>query len=179
MLARQVAAQHALPPLLCERVIQQTDGVPLFIEEMTKAVLEATRSNPASSRRDCGSEDVARIADGTPRSPADAKEVAQIGAVIGRNFSHALLAAIANLPERQLAQGLQELVAAGLAFQRDAGMDALYTFKHALVRDVAYESLPRHRRSEIHASIASVAEADSSVGRIPPVVSATTVLRQA
>ncbi len=168
LLARQVAAQHALPPLLCERVIQQTDGVPLFIEEMTKAVLEAARSNPASSDAIV----VPKTLQGSLMARLDrlpgAKEVAQIGAVIGRNFSHALLAAIANLPERQLAQGLQDLVNAGLAFQRDAGMDALYTFKHALVRDVAYESLPRHRRSEIHASIASVAETDRSVGIIPP-----------
>ncbi len=167
LLAKQVAAQHALPPMLRDRVIQQTDGVPLFIEEMTKAVLEASRSNASADAivvpKTLQGSLMARL----DRLPS-AKEVAQIGAVIGRNFSHALLAAVANLPERQLAQGLQELVAAGLAFQRDAGMDALYTFKHALVRDVAYESLPRHRRSEIHASIASVAEADSSVGAIPP-----------
>jgi class 3 adenylate cyclase/tetratricopeptide (TPR) repeat protein len=168
LLAKQVAAQHALPPVLCERVIQQTDGVPLFIEEMTKAVLEAARSNTGSADaivvpKTLQGSLMARL-DRLPR----AKEVAQIGAVIGRNFSYALLTAIANLPERQLAQGLQELVAAGLVFQRDVGMDALYTFKHALVRDVAYESLPRHRRSEIHGLIASVAESDGSVGVIAP-----------
>ena len=75
-----------------------------------------------------------------------AKQVAQLGAVIGRNFSHALLAAIANLPAALLAQGLRELVASGLAFQRGVGFEALYAFKHSLVRDVAYESLPRNRR---------------------------------
>jgi len=168
LLAQQVAAQHTLPPLLCERVIQQTDGVPLFIEEMTKAVLEATRSDPAS----VDAVVVPSTLQGSLMARLDrlpiAKEVAQIGAVIGRNFSHALLSATANLPEQQLGRGLQELVAAGLAFQRSAGMDALYTFKHALIRDVAYESLPRLRRAQIHASIANVAETDASVGMIPP-----------
>ena len=97
-----------------------------------------------------------------------AKEVAQISAVIGRNFSNALLAAIANLSEPQLQQGLRELVTSDLAFQRGVGPDALYAFKHALVRDVAYESLPRNRRAELHAAIVRVIETDSSVGTIPP-----------
>jgi tetratricopeptide (TPR) repeat protein len=97
-----------------------------------------------------------------------AKEVAQISAVIGRNFSFALLSAITSMQERLLVQGLEELVASGLAFQLGTGIDALYAFKHALVRDVAYESLPRNRRVEIHAAIVRVAETDSSVGTIPP-----------
>ncbi len=97
-----------------------------------------------------------------------AKQVAQLGAVIGRNFSHALLAAIANLPAALLAQGLRELVASGLAFQRGVGFEALYAFKHSLVRDVAYESLPRNRRAEIHAAVVTAAETDSGVGAIRP-----------
>jgi class 3 adenylate cyclase/tetratricopeptide (TPR) repeat protein len=168
LLARQVAAQRALPPSLCERVIQQTDGVPLFIEEMTKAVLEETQSDPTSVDAIV----VPKTLQGSLMARLDrlpiAKEVAQISAVIGRNFSFALLAAISTLQRRLLVQGLQELVASGLAFQLGTGIDALYAFKHALVRDVAYESLPRNRRVEIHAAIIRVAETDSSVGTIPP-----------
>ena len=91
-----------------------------------------------------------------------AKEVAQFSAVIGRNFSYALLAAVADVPEPLLAQGLKELVASGLAFQQGVGPDALYAFKHALVRDVASESLPRNRRAQIHASVVTVVETDSN-----------------
>ncbi|HME20463.1 MAG TPA: adenylate/guanylate cyclase domain-containing protein [Acetobacteraceae bacterium] len=168
MLAHQVAAQQILPPSLCERVIQQTDGVPLFIEEMTKAVLEESQSQPAAA----DSIVVPSTLQGSLMARLDrlptAKEVAQISAVIGRNFSNALLAAIANLSELQLQQGLRELVTSNLAFQSGAGPDALYAFKHALVRDVAYESLPRNRRAELHAAIVRVIETDSSVGTIPP-----------
>ena len=163
-LAGQIAAQQILPPALRDHIIRQTDGVPLFIEEMTKAVLEETRSHPDTTEAIA----VPSTLQGSLMARLDrlpmAKEVAQISAVIGRNFSYALLAAIANLPEHLLAQGLQELVASGLAFQQGVGPDAIYAFKHALVRDVAYESLPRNRRAEIHASVVTAVETDSSVG---------------
>jgi class 3 adenylate cyclase/tetratricopeptide (TPR) repeat protein len=167
-LANQFAAQRILPAALREHIIQQTDGVPLFIEEMTKAVLEEAEGRQGAIEAIAVPSTLqgslmARL----DRLPA-AKEVAQISAVIGRNFSHALLAAVANLPERLLAQGLQEFVASGLAFQHGAGPDARYAFKHALVRDVAYESLPRGRRAEIHASVVMVTETDSSVETMRP-----------
>ena len=167
-LASQVAAQHVLPPALRDQIIRQTDGIPLFIEEMTKAVLEETTGGPTATNPIV----VPGTLQGSLMARLDrlpvAKQVAQLGAVIGRNFSHALLAAIANLPAALLAQGLRELVASGLAFQRGAGFEALYAFKHSLVRDVAYESLPRNRRAEIHAAVVTAAETDSGVGTIRP-----------
>jgi class 3 adenylate cyclase/tetratricopeptide (TPR) repeat protein len=167
-LASQVAAQHVLPPALRDQIIRQTDGIPLFIEEMTKAVLEETTGKPTSTEAIV----VPSTLQGSLMARLDrlpvAKQVAQLGAVIGRNFSHALLAAIADLPAALLAQGLRELVESGLAFQRGIGFEALYAFKHSLVRDVAYESLPRNRRTEIHAAVVTAAETDSDVGSIRP-----------
>ena len=164
VLATQVAAQRTLPPLLRDHVIRQSDGVPLFIEEMTKAILEETQGRTTTIEAMV----VPTTLQGSLMGRLDrlplAKEVAQISAVIGRNFSYALLAGIPKLPKHQLAQGLRELVAAGLAFQQGVEPEALYVFKHALVRDVAYESLPRNRRAEIHASVVAAAEADRGVG---------------
>ena len=91
------------------------------------------------------------------RLPA-ARAVAQVGAVIGREFSHALLAATALLPEAQLTRGLDELIVSGLASRRGAPPDAVYTFNHALTRDVAYDSLLRSRRQSCHRRIATVLE---------------------
>jgi hypothetical protein len=101
------------------------------------------------------------------RLPA-AKQVAQLGAVIGREFPHALLAAVARLPEAQLAQGLDELVASGLAFRRGVPPDAIYSFKHALVQEATYDNLLRTRRADIHARIVAVSEADASIASIGP-----------
>ena len=91
------------------------------------------------------------------RLPA-AKQVAQIGAVIGREFAHTLLAAVAQMPEAQLAHGIDTLVASGLAFRRGVPPDAVYTFKHALVRDAAYNTLLRSQRQELHARIGRALE---------------------
>ena len=76
--------------------------------------------------------------------------VAQIGSVIGREFPHVLLASAAGIPDADLIDGLQELAASGLLFQRGAPPDAIYSFKHALVRDVVYASLPRASRQRLH-----------------------------
>jgi predicted ATPase len=96
---------------------------------------------------------------------ATVKELAQIGAVIGREFSHELLAAVADRPQEQLESGLDQLVASELVFRRGAPPDAAYSFKHALVKDVAYQSLLRSRRQQLHARVAQVFEA-----RFPAVV---------
>jgi predicted ATPase len=141
-----------------------TDGIPLFIEEMTKAILEA------------GSEDATHAAAHIPLStfavPASlqaslmarldrlgaAKEVAQIGAVIGREFSHALLSAVIGKPEADLASALDRLIAAGLLFRQGVPPHASYLFKHALVQDVAYDTLLREPRRALHARIAEALE---------------------
>ena len=130
------------------------------METATQAALEAaTIAVPATLQASL----LARL----DRMPV-AKQVAQIGAVIGREFSHALVAGVAQVSDAQLAQGLDELVESGLAFRRGLGSDADYTFKHALVQDAAYESLLRSRRAEIHASIVALAETDAFSGIIEP-----------
>jgi tetratricopeptide (TPR) repeat protein len=150
--------ERTLSPALLERIVTQTDGIPLFIEELTKAVLEeaehpdseaASVSVPTTLQASL----IARF----DRLPA-AKQVAQIGAVIGRDFAHALLATVARIPDAQLAHGIETLVAAGLAFRRGTPPDAVYTFKHALVRDAAYGTLLRSQRQELHARIGQVLE---------------------
>jgi predicted ATPase len=135
-----------LPGGIRQDIIERTDGIPLFVEEMTKAVLEA------------GSEGVAEHAAATVPLPVPvaslhaslmarldrlgaAKGVAQIGAVIGREFSHALLAAVVHQPEAELESSVDDLIAAGLLFRQGVPPHATYLFKHSLVRDAAYGTL--------------------------------------
>jgi predicted ATPase len=165
-LTRQVTIKQALPPALFERVVAQTDGVPLFIEELTKVVLEAA-TQPAGVTLAVPDTLQASLMARLDRLPA-AKQVAQIGSVIGRAFSQTLLAAVAQLPEAQLAQSLDELVASGLAIRRGISPDAIYSFKHSLVQEAAYDSLLRSRRAEIHAVIVATVEADPSVATLEP-----------
>jgi class 3 adenylate cyclase/tetratricopeptide (TPR) repeat protein len=142
-------------------LIERTDGIPLFIEEMTKAVLEAEGEGEAQRT-------VAAVPSPTRAIPASlhaslmarldrlgpAKELGQIGAAIGREFSHALLAAVARKPDRELASALDSLHRAGLLFRQGVPPHASYLFKHALVQDAAYGTLLRGRRQELHSRIA-------------------------
>ncbi len=157
-LAAQVTAERVLKHELLEQIVTQTDGVPLFIEELTKAVLETSvESNAAALPLAVPGTLQASLMARLDRLPAG-RAVAQVGAVIGREFSHALLAATALLPEAQLTRGLDELIVSGLASRRGAPPDAVYTFNHALTRDVAYDSLLRSRRQSCHRGIANVLE---------------------
>ena len=146
-------------------IIERTDGIPLFVEEMTKAVLEAGSEGGAERT-------VASIPSPTLSVPASlqaslmarldrlgpAKEVAQIGAAIGREFSYALLSAVATKPEPELASALDRLIGAGLLFRQGVLPHASYLFKHALVQDAAYGSLLREHRRTLHARIAQALE---------------------
>jgi class 3 adenylate cyclase/predicted ATPase len=167
-LAAHVTTAHVLTQALLEWVIAQTDGVPLFIEELTKAILETAPNGPPLALAVPGTLQASLLAR-LDRLPA-AKSVAQIGAVIGREFSHNLLTAVAGLAEAQLTRGLDELVAAGLMFRRGFPPEAAYTFKHALVQDAAYQSLLRGRRAEIHAAIVAAGERDASLAIEPGVL---------
>ena len=161
----RVVGNKLLPTSVRQDIIERTDGIPLFVEEMTKAVLEA------------GSESEARQTAGAVPSPAlavpaslhaslmarldrlgPAKEVAQIGAAIGREFSHALLAALVHKPEAELGAALDRLIAAGLLFRQGVPPHASYLFKHALVQDAAYGTLLREPRRALHARIADTLE---------------------
>jgi class 3 adenylate cyclase/predicted ATPase len=156
-LAARVTLAHALPAALLDRIVAQTDGVPLFIEELTKAVLETT-ARPDGAMLAVPDTLQASLMARLDRLPA-AKAVAQIGAVIGRSFSYELIAALAEIPEPALREGLGQLVGSDLAFERGVLPDAGYTFKHALVQDAAYDSLLRSRRAALHARVVEVLRA--------------------
>jgi class 3 adenylate cyclase len=159
----RVVGNKLLPENLRQDIIERTDGIPLFVEEITKAVMEAESEGEARQA-------VSVVPAPTLNVPATlhaslmarldrlgpAKEVAQIGAVIGREFSHALLAAVACKPENELGLSLDRLTAAGLLFRQGVPPHANYVFKHVLVRDAAYGTLLRNRRQELHRQIVSV-----------------------
>jgi class 3 adenylate cyclase/tetratricopeptide (TPR) repeat protein len=162
----RVSANAVLPARIRQDIIERTDGIPLFVEEMTKAVLEAETQTAAERR-------AAAIPSATVAVPATlhaslmarldglggpAKEVAQTGAVIGREFSHALLAAVARKPDADLGLALDRLVTAGLLFRQGVPPHATYLFKHALVQDAAYGTLLRERRRALHARLAEALE---------------------
>ena len=160
-----VTGNSPLPESTRQDIIERTDGIPLFVEEMTKAVLEAAGEG-ATERA------VAAIPSSSVAVPASlhaslmarldrlgpAKEVAQIGAAIGREFSHALLAALVRQPEAELRSVLNRLIAAGLLFRQGVPPHATYLFKHALVQDAAYGTLLREPRRALHARIAETLE---------------------
>src|SRR5208337_200249 len=161
----RVVGNKLIPTSVRQDIIERTDGIPLFVEEMTKAVLEAVTEGEA--RRT-----VAAVPSPALAVPASlyaslmarldrlgpAKHVAQIGAAIGREFSHALLAAVAGNPEAELASALDRLVEAGLLFRQGTPPNATYLFKHALVQDAAYGTLLREPRRSLHARIAETLE---------------------
>src|SRR5271169_795168 len=157
----RVTGNKPLPASIRLDIIERTDGVPLFVEEMTKAVLEAesegdarktTAAVPSSAQAVPASLHASLMARLDRLGPA--KEVAQIGAVIGREFSHALLAAVALKKEEELQSALDALTRAGLLFRQGVPPNATYLFKHALVQDEAYGTLLREPRRVLHARIA-------------------------
>jgi class 3 adenylate cyclase/predicted ATPase len=154
----------ALPLEVFEQIQSKTDGVPLFVEELTKAVLESGLLQEESDRfvalaplhsltipttlQDSLTARLDRL--------APVREIAQIGAVLGRQFPHKLIAAVSSVPTHRLLVALSQLTAAELIFRRGHPPDAVYTFKHALVQDAAYESLLRSKRQSLHSRVASV-----------------------
>jgi predicted ATPase len=147
-------ASRAIPSELIERIATQTDGVPLFIEELTRSVVEVGLPALGAAARLAVPDTLqASLLARLDRLPA-AKTVAQIGAVIGRSFSYELIASVAGLPAPALQEGLAQLVGSELAFARGAPPEASYMFKHSLVRDAAYDSLLRARRALLHGRVA-------------------------
>ena len=166
-----VTQGKSLPPELLREIAARTDGVPLFVEELTKTLLESGQLRDT----DQGYQFDGQI-DGLtiPTSLRDTlmarldraheiKEVAQTAACIGREFTWSLLAAVSPLPQPQLAAALEQLVNAELIFRRGVAAESTYTFKHALVRDAAYESLLRARRRAIHDALLTHLQTDESV----------------
>jgi class 3 adenylate cyclase/predicted ATPase len=166
MLIEGLTAGRSLPPNVLAQILLKTDGVPLFVEELTKAVLESGLLEEAGdSLALCGPFSPLSIPTTLHDSLlarldrlAPVKEVAQTGAVIGREFSRELLSAVVQLPDEALNAALDQLVASQLVFRRGDALTATYTFKHALVRDAAYQSLVRSRRRQLHSRVAQVLE---------------------
>src|SRR5215472_16638167 len=145
-----VAARTTLAKEVIDAVVKRTDGVPLFVEELTRLMLEG---------------DGGRLARKIPVTLEDslmarldrlgpAKEVAQVGAVLGREFSYELLRAVSSMPEAELQAGLAKLTDAELIYARGIAPEAQYQFKHALIQDAAYEALLKSRRKELHRLVA-------------------------
>jgi predicted ATPase len=161
----QVVGNKLLPASIRQDIIERTDGIPLFVEEVTKAVLEAGSQGAAEHV-------VAAVPSPALAVPASlhaslmarldrlgpAKELAQIGAAIGREFSHPLLAAVVGKPEAELQTALDRLIGAGLLLRQGSAPYETYFFKHALIRDVAYGTLLREPRRDLHARIAETLE---------------------
>src|SRR6516165_267192 len=161
----RVIGNNPLPADIRKDIIERTDGIPLFVEEMTKAVLEAGGEPeamqtlavvPSPARAVPASLHASLMARLDRLGPA--KEVAQIGAALGREFSHELLAAVARKPEAELGSELDRLIRAGLLFCKGVPPHATYLFKHALVQDAAYGTLLRQPRRALHARIADTIE---------------------
>ena len=159
-----VVGNRSLPAGIRQDIIQRTDGIPLFAEEMTKAVLDAEGESDAQRAFAGGPTPVVAVPASLQASLMSrldrlgpAKNVAQVGAAIGRTFPHMLLAALVRKKE-ELDSDLDRLIAAGLLFRHGTPPHASYLFKHALVQDVAYSTLLREPRRALHARIAEILE---------------------
>lgn len=163
-LVDRVTEGMPLPPEVLAEILSHTDGVPLFVEELTKSVLESGLLRQAGAQYTLQAPLGALAIPTSLRDSLAArldrlepvKEIAQIGACIGREFSYELLARISTLSGDDLEAGLERLVDAGLVTRRGFPSDASYTFKHALMQDAAYDSLLKSRRNHLHALLAHV-----------------------
>lgn len=164
LMVAQVTRDKLLPAEGVDQIVAKTDGVPLFLEELTKAVLESGLLTEGEKQYRLNG----TLSDLTIPSTlqdslmarldrlAPVKEVAQIGACIGRNFSFSLVAAVSPLDDMQVAQALDKLTDSGLVHRSGHPSDATYTFKHALVQDVAYQSILKAARARLHEQIVNV-----------------------
>ena len=161
-----LAAGRRPPEPLLREIVAKADGVPLFVEELTKAVLESGLLRETADGYAHGGPPPPLAIPSTLQDSlmarldrlAPVKEVAQVGALIGREFSREILAAVADLPDERLADAMAQLIAAGLVFARGVPPEVTYSFKHALVQDAAYQSLLKSRRHQLHARAAEVLE---------------------
>jgi class 3 adenylate cyclase/tetratricopeptide (TPR) repeat protein len=165
-LVSNLTEDKPLPEELVEQIVEHTDGVPLFVEELTKAVLESGLASNKGGRLQLSGPLSAYVIPSTLRDSlvarldrlAPIKEVAQIGACIGREFPYLLVAAVSPLQDDALEEALEQLVRSELIFGRGTPPDATYVFKHALVQDAAYDSLLKSRRQFLHRRIAESLE---------------------
>jgi class 3 adenylate cyclase/DNA-binding winged helix-turn-helix (wHTH) protein/tetratricopeptide (TPR) repeat protein len=176
MMIERVTGGKRLPDEVVSRLLDKTDGVPLYIEEMTKAVVESGWLQEADGQYTLRGP-LPELA--TPVTLQDslmarldrlgsAKHIAQLGATIGREFSYTLLLAVAGVEEAILQQELDRLLRAELVYQRGVIPQATYLFKHALIQDTAYQSLLKERRRHTHQRIVEALEGQGSTAMLPP-----------
>jgi predicted ATPase len=163
-LVEHVTAGKALPAAVLNQIVDKTDGIPLFVEELTKHVVESkwlldagecyqlTSPLPPLAIPETLQDSLMARLDRL----ASVKAVAQLGAATGREFSYALLRAVSPLSDTALQEALGQLLDAGLISQRGSGSDSIYSFKHALIQDAAYASMLRRTRQQVHQQIAQV-----------------------
>lgn len=164
----QTVAGKPLPPEVLDHIVAKTDGIPLFVEELTKAILESGLLKESGGRYLLDGPLIAITVPSTLRDSlmarldrlSSVKEVIQAGAVIGREFSHALLTAVLPVPSTELDATLRKLIASELIFRRGSGNSSTLVFKHALIQDAAYESILKSRRRAIHGRVAETIEKD-------------------
>jgi class 3 adenylate cyclase/predicted ATPase len=169
MIAR-VTGGKTLPTEIADQIIERTDGVPLFIEELTKSLIESGSITDAGDHYSMAGPVFPLAIPTTLQASllarldrlAPTREVAQIAAALGRQFSHELISAVAEMPQTRLEGALEQLMRAELVFRRGTPPDATYTFKHALVQDAAYSTLLRPRRQQLHGRIATTLECQFS-----------------
>jgi class 3 adenylate cyclase/predicted ATPase len=165
-LVAKIVGGKALPPGLAAQIIARTDGVPLFVEELTKTILESGDLIVEGDHYAyAGSSATVRIPETLRDSlmarldrVAVSKEIAQVGSVIGREFSYELIAGLELMSEDSLGNGLQHLISSGLATCHGEIPNAVYTFSHGLVQDAAYDSLLKSRRKKLHGDIVHLLE---------------------
>ncbi|MGB6388551.1 MAG: adenylate/guanylate cyclase domain-containing protein [Methyloceanibacter sp.] len=169
----RLASGKALPAAVVQHIVQKTDGVPLYVEELTKMVLESGLLREESDRYDLTGPLSAVTIPATLQESLMARldrlpklrEVAQLGAVLGREFEYEMLKALAPMDEARLQDGLSQLVEAELLYQRGRPPQAKYIFKHALIQDAAYQSLLKRTRQQCHRQVADILES-----RFPEIV---------
>jgi predicted ATPase len=165
-LVDRVTGGKALPAEILDRIVKRTDGIPLFVEELTKTLLESgllregeadyTLTGPLPLLAIPSSLQASLLARLDRLMPV--KEVVQLGAALGNEFSYQLLAAVARHSDAELRKALDQLTEAGLVFRRGSPPHARFLFKHALIQDAAYSTLLRGQRQELHARIGRVLE---------------------
>ncbi len=174
-LIERVTGGRTLPETVMNEILARTDGVPLFVEELTKTILESGMLREAGDHFELDQPLPSLAIPTTLHASltarldrlAPVREIAQIGAVVGRQFSYELLMAVAGLPKDRLDEALTQLVNSELIFCRGEKPQSVYTFKHVLVRDAAYGGLLKSRRIQLHAAIA-----DAFERRFPEIVKA-------
>ncbi|MBI3797980.1 MAG: AAA family ATPase [Deltaproteobacteria bacterium] len=163
-MVERVTGGKALPPEVVQQIVAKTDGVPLFVEELTKTVVESGLLTAVNDHYELSGPLPPLAVPSTLHASllarldrlSTVREIAQLGATIGREFSYELLQAVSLLDEERLQQGLKQLVETELVYQRGLPPQAHYLFKHALIRDTAYQALLKSTRQQYHRQIAQV-----------------------